>query len=283
VSVDILSNAACRLEELSIQDNFIPMPKLNAMMTNLAESSDLKLRALDLDGLDLDISSNILAHAVCKIEKVDLSGNEGGDERSSDHLNALFHNIKQCSTSKLRMLCLSMNDLSEVDTDLLASLVCGLEKVDLSLTQLRTTQLNRLLYTINKNDNLKLKKLNLMENMLHDVDIDIFSDVVCKLEEVWLQSTGMKAKHLASIFVKIRKQHNTKIKTLNLSRGILPFYTPGNELYRFYVDDDVKSSVYDRNGINIFISDSFNTSGQINIRASLNKKELPVNKLSSFF
>ena len=93
-----------------------------------------------------DVDSQLFANAVVRVKNVDISHTS----LTTDQTNTLCHIIieEEESVKKLESINLSDVDLSDVDSQLMASAVVRVKSVDISYTHLKSVQLNSLCRTI---------------------------------------------------------------------------------------------------------------------------------------
>lgn len=123
------------------------------------------------------LESGLLAKVFTRLETVDL----GNNSFTSDHIQALFAAMSQ--NTQLKGLHFTLENLSCVDPDVLASIVAKLEYVQLDLDDLTAKQLASVLDRVTQGET-KLWKLWLIRNDSDDLDLEIVRKAREKLGKV---------------------------------------------------------------------------------------------------
>ena len=104
------------------------------------------LESIDMRGVDFsDVDSQLLANAVVRVKSVNMD-----TEMSTDQINTLCRTIIEVEerVKKLESINISYVDLSDVDSQVLASAFVRVKSVVISHTHLKTNQVNTLCRTI---------------------------------------------------------------------------------------------------------------------------------------
>jgi len=188
--------------------------QLTNVFTYILGAKNLHLKDLDLLANNLsEIPSELLAGAVVRLEKCKLRF----CSLRTDQLNGLVTYIRRAENLQLKDLDLSMNNLSEIPSGLLAGAVVRLQRCELRFCSLRTDQLNGLVTYIRRAENLQLKHLGLGWNILSEVPSDILADAVVRLEECYLDYCNLTTNQHNGLFTFIRKAKNLQLKHLGLA------------------------------------------------------------------
>jgi len=170
-----LSKSATKLVRLNLGWSKLNERQLERMLERLDFSKkNVKLKELKLSGVDLSqLDRRLLARVVSRLEVVDLNFTRLGEEQ----LTSLFHRLKE-NDRKLKDLTLSSNDLSQVNPDLLATVVCSRqERANLCEANLTSTQVESIINRLRSST--KLKFLDLRKN---NCDIEIPPQILKKIK-----------------------------------------------------------------------------------------------------
>ena len=126
-------------------------------------------------------------------------------------MEAIFTALE--TSSQLKILKISKNNISSVDAGILAKVVIKMKGVELYATDLTVEQITAVCTAIIGNS--RLKYCELMCNNLSLVDAGILAQAVSKLEEVGLVNTKLTPQHAEAIFAALDK--SSKLKTLNIA------------------------------------------------------------------
>ena len=108
----VLSQAVVKLEEISLGG--ISTEQAESIFTTIAESEDIKLRALYVSGDFWTVSPSVFAQAVSSLEQIDL----GIDKVSNEQLEALCSSVVETRDLKLKKLTGNF-DLTSVPAEVL--------------------------------------------------------------------------------------------------------------------------------------------------------------------
>ena len=172
----------------------------------------------------------LLAGAVGRLEEVWVDGTTLTSQQATMVMTALCK-----EDSRLKILDISKNDLSEVEPNILAHAVNGLEEVDLNTTKLTVEEVEAIVNCIAQRDS-KLKKLNISNAricMCHWGDKkarftqppELLASTVNKLEEVEMAFNSFSTKQLEAILSTIGQQ-KSNLKKLNISCNNLSSVDP---------------------------------------------------------
>ena len=133
-------------------------------------------------------------------------------------LNQLFEDLLSAEDSQLKRLDLSQNNLSYF---LQFAGLCRLEEVRLCQVFITTNTLTNILSSIAKSTNLKLRHLDLSDNNLSKLSPAALAEAATKLEKLSVSRTKLSPEQITGIFSRLRKQPDSKLKSLNISNNRL--------------------------------------------------------------
>merc|ERR1711936_685608 len=167
---DVSNENTCKLlkslEKISLKKANIKTEQINEFFRDLSLDDNVTLKDLNLHGNNLkDVSSLEVENAITKLISVDLS-------HTNIPLEVIAQVFKALSSSKftkLRNIVLAGNNLENIDVKVIAGALTNLDKLDLSSSELSTSQLNTILSAVVP----PLKELSLfnikMENVAQDI------------------------------------------------------------------------------------------------------------------
>ena len=179
----ILSQTVASLVEVNLA-GIGPLVDINALLSDISERDrdQVSLRKLSLSGNDLShVSSTALSEVATRLESLGLSRTN----LLGDQVATLFSRITANSGVRLRELDIGGNNLNLVlQPNILAKVVSRLINIDLWRTNLNQEQIQHLFDEIIKTDTLRLRSLNISQNNLSSLSPTVFSQALCRLEEV---------------------------------------------------------------------------------------------------
>ena len=186
--------AAVRLEETDIYRSLKSPEDINDWIKFIAESPIMNLKRLDTVGNTSDVSPDVLAAALVRVEDVKAS------YLSADQSVALMEKIAS-EEIRLRKLLLYFCNLSAVSQDILAKAVVRLENVSLAMTRLSPDQVQSIFTKISNCENLKLTELDISDNILSSVPADVLVKAISRLKRVNMSNTSLTRDQVTAIFI----------------------------------------------------------------------------------
>ena len=129
---------------------------------------------------------------------------------SSEQLTAIYQRIS--SSTSLKELLIRANNHRKVPSDLLASALIRLEKVDISACVLSSEQLRTLLSNIAASS--KLQHLRLNYNNLSEVPSELLVTAVSTLKAVGLKFADLTADQVSALYRMVAEKRAGKLKYL---------------------------------------------------------------------
>jgi len=169
VNPHLFGQALAQLEEVQLFGANVSVQQVAAICTAMSGNSNLKKLNLSNNLLNWDqsempiVDANILAQAVSKLEEVGLQYTT----MNLQQVEAIFAALN--TSSHLKVLDITGNDLSSVDPDVLARVVSKLETADISNTFLTEQQMDRILTKSILHTN--LKELDMRHNGIVDLEL----------------------------------------------------------------------------------------------------------------
>ena len=214
---------------LDVQEH-LPRQQLELMEPILTAISQgyFSLKKLHIQNINLStLEPSLLAGVARRLEEVWMDGTQLTSEQAAMVMTALC-----VKNSRLKMLDISCNDLSEVEPSLLARAVNGLEEVDLNDTKLTVEAVEEIISGVDQADT-KLKKLNMsnaVDGVLGDKALftqtpDLLAKALNKLEEVEIAYNNLTSKQIEAILSSIC-QKKSNMKKLNMSCNKLSSLDP---------------------------------------------------------
>jgi len=205
-----LKEAICCFEDVNLSSTQLTTTQLTALFSLIPSKNILKKIDLSFNTLE-GVNSELLKEAICCFEDVNLAETE----LTTAQLTALFSFIP--NTKIMKRIDLSDNYLEEVSPELLKEAVCCVQDVNLSLTNLTTTQLTAL-FSFIPTKNI-LKKIDLFGNELEEVAPELLKEAICCFEDVNLINTNLTTPQLTALFSFIPTKNI--LKKIDLSRNRL--------------------------------------------------------------
>ena len=214
---ELLARTTSKLEELEIFARCLSTEQILAVLVGLGEASS-KIRKLRLEQVNLFVViPAILVSVVEKLEEVNLVNTSVTNEQVEAVLAAIL-----TDESKLRLMNLSRNNLSLLDTTLLARSFAKLEVVQLEKTSLTSEQLETVLTAVPENSN--LKTLNLSENNLSLVNVTLLLKAISQLKELSLANARLTTHQAEAVLTAIAEDSN--LTMLDISGNSLSVVDP---------------------------------------------------------
>ena len=159
----------------------------------------------------------LLVMLVGKLENVELM-------LAKDEVSNVLGEILSTTSSALKTLDLSGNNLKQLGEGLLGLAVATLEELKLQRTELTTKQLREILASVvSAGSRCKMKRLDLSENNFSGVEASLM-EIFHKVEEVELENTSLTGQQLAVILSCLAV--SSKTKKLNLNQNCLSSIEP---------------------------------------------------------
>ena len=213
-----LTELICNVEEVNLSESDI---KSSELFEKIASCEDLRLKHLIVNNIDISsFPKDLVSRTLRKIEDVNISQSS----MRYTQLNQLFEDLLSAEDSQLKRLDLSQNNLSYF---LQYAGLCLLEEVRLCQVFITTNTLTNILSSIAKSTNLKLKHLDLSDNNLSKLSPAALAEAATKLEKLSVSRTKLNPEQITGIFSRLRKQPDSKLKSLNISNNRLSAPPPG--------------------------------------------------------
>lgn len=206
VPPEVLAQAVSRLHKANLAFNKLSNDQCKAILTQSLKT--LTLTNINLQDINLSkISPDLLAPAIARLRKVDLSSTKLTKEQCKALLN-------KCATSTtLKNMRLGMNNnISVVDPDTLARAVCRLDNVDICNNSLTTDQCTALLQQMVTSPTLQV--VNLKLNLLSDVPVHLLAEALSRLKKVNLWGCRISVDHCTALFTRVVMSR--KLRFINL-------------------------------------------------------------------
>jgi len=187
----LFAQAICKLKKANLGLNVLHTSHSEALMTLSLLTN--KLTNLNLQNVNLCfVSPNLLAKAVARLTKVDLSE----AVVTVTHCKALMTSCADSKTLKnarlgVRSMMAGERPMAQVDPKIIAKAISRLENVDIGGNCLTPDQCLELIQAMVVSKSLKV--ICLKQNVLSDMPVSIFSDAISRLEKVDLW--GCKITH----------------------------------------------------------------------------------------
>ena len=135
------------------------------LFEKIASTEDIKLKRLSINHDLSDISPDILAEAVVRLEEI----NMWNTELIPDQVQSIFNEIANCENLKLTNLDIGYNDLSTVPADVLVKAISRLEKVYLENIRHTPTQSHAIFTLVAERRSSTLRYVDLDQNVVRSV------------------------------------------------------------------------------------------------------------------
>ena len=217
VPSESLSKASVKLEEVSLFLTRLTRDQVNALLTRIVETDDLKLRSLDVCDNDLSsVPRSVLVEVVRKMQEINLYHTL----LTQDQLEGVIQTIAQSEGDQLKLnkIDLRYNNFSSISSDTLSRSSVRLEKISLENSQLSQEQIIAILTRITDciDGDLKLKHLEIGKNDLSKVPTDLLVQSVIKLEDVSLRESQLTSEQIDTIFKTIAERKELQLKSLDV-------------------------------------------------------------------
>ena len=232
----VLAAALIRVEEadLIVEDEHsgpdFSADQYIALLDKIASTEEIKLKRLTIwfrNNLS-DISPDILAEAIVRLESVVMNRWYSWAELTPGQFLSIFHKIANCENLRLTELDIIYNDLSSVPADVLVKGISRLEIINLCRTELTSSQAQSIFHTIAKCENLKLKELNIESNDLSSVPADILVEAIRRLTRVHLEGTLLTPAQMNDIFTLVAERTSQNLRFIYLWGNDVSYCVPRN-------------------------------------------------------
>ena len=209
VDPELLAKAVNNLTTLYIENTNLTLQQTEAILTAVSEGSKMiKLNIVEnnMSGVD----PGLLAKAVANLETLDI----GRTELTQQQATAILSGISK--GTKLTKLNISLNNLSGVDSELLAKAVANLETLDIGSTELTEYKATTILSGVSKGS--EVTKLNMSWNNLSGVDRGLLAKAVTNLESLDVIVTELITQQAAAILYSV--SDGSKLTKLNITGNL---------------------------------------------------------------
>ena len=210
VDPELLAKAVNNLTTLYIENTNLTLQQTEAILTAVSEGSKMiKLNIVEnnMSGVD----PGLLAKAVANLETLDI----GRTELTQQQATAILSGISK--GTKLTKLNISLNNLSGVDSELLAKAVANLETLDIGSTELTEPIISTtILSGVSKGS--EVIKLNMSWNNLSGVDRGLLAKAITNLESLDVIVTELITQQAAAILYSV--SDGSKLTKLNITGNL---------------------------------------------------------------
>ena len=210
VDPELLAKAVNNLTTLYIENTNLTLQQTEAILTAVSEGSKMiKLNIVEnnMSGVD----PGLLAKAVANLETLDI----GSTELTQQQATAILSGVSK--GTKLTKLNISWNNLSGVDSELLAKAVANLETLDIGSTELTEPILSTtILSGVSKGS--EVTKLNMSWNNLYEGDRGLLVKALNNLESLDVIVTELITQQAAAILYSV--SDGSKLTKLNITGNL---------------------------------------------------------------
>ena len=217
VDPDILGNLVTRLEEVDMTGARMTTDQIQESFTRIGdERSFLKCFHISCNNLSI-VNSSKLASALKMLKDVRIHDTQ----LNMEQLNVIMTTICAKETA-LKRLDISGNDLSGVDSKLLANAVNTVEEVKIMQTHLTVHQVEAIMTSICNGHSL-LKKLDISYNDLSSVNPGLMAHALSCLKEARIALAMLNWAQMEAIEIQKQSTNDIDKKWLNIFSGINGF------------------------------------------------------------
>ena len=209
VDPELLAKAVNNLTTLYIENTNLTLQQTEAILTAVSEGSKMiKLNIVEnnMSGVD----PGLLAKAVANLETLDI----GSTELTQQQATAILSGVSK--GTKLTKLNISWNNLSGVDSELLAKAVANLETLDIGSTELTECSATTILSGVSKGS--EVTKLNMSWNNLYEGDRGLLVKALNNLESLDVIVTELITQQAAAILYSV--SDGSKLTKLNITGNL---------------------------------------------------------------
>jgi len=237
----LMGEAIAKVESVELSGGLYLVIKPSQVEAILAavKDGDGTLKSLKFSGIYMkNVDPSIMAEGFAKVETVAARG----CTVTFDQSKAILTKINN-DEIVLKSLDLVDTVFGSKDTDLFASALCKLETVNIEQMDGLSSDglLNALLRKI-RDEDVALKNLDLSTNELTDLDADLLSSTVCKLDSVSLKGTRLTKVQIEAILTAISSESELKLKHIDFGKNHFFKIRFADEDDLEHFDDDEKSS-----------------------------------------
>ena len=203
----LLAQLLGKLEELELVWPIFTLQESKAMCAGLKRNKKLNTFCLKKNNLT-SVSPNLLSRALIHLQKLDLDE----VELTREQMTATFELL--LTSAQLKKLRIRKVDLSFVEPSLMSHLVSKLEEVTFEAIGLTSDQGRAIFEKLNETE--VLRKLDLNGNSLSQVNADLLSKVVAKLEVANLSNTSLNPRQTVALCYEL-VYGSSKLTTLLLN------------------------------------------------------------------
>ena len=194
VDLELLAKVVTNLDTLNLTNTKLTQQQIASVITSASKGS--KLKKLNISENDLSgVDPGLLAKAVVNLETLDI----GNTKLTQQQAAVIFSGV--CEGSRLNVLNISENNLSEVEPELLAKTVIKLKKLDIQYSDLTKQQASVILTAISEGR--RLTDLNIGFNDLRDVCPELMAKAVTNLEILDVTFTDLTQQQATAIITTI--------------------------------------------------------------------------------
>ena len=209
VDPELLAKAVNNLTTLYIENTNLTLQQTEAILTAVSEGSKMiKLNIVEnnMSGVD----PGLLAKAVANLETLDI----GRTELTQQQATAILSGISK--GTKLTKLNISLNNLSGVDSELLAKAVANLETLDIGSTERTECGATKILSGVSKGS--EVTQLNISYNNLYEGDRGLLVKALNNLESLDVIVTELITQQAAAILYSV--SDGSKLTKLNITGNL---------------------------------------------------------------
>ena len=209
VDPELLAKAVNNLTTLYIENTNLTLQQTEAILTAVSEGSKMiKLNIVEnnMSGVD----PGLLAKAVANLETLDI----GSTELTQQQATAILSGVSK--GTKLTKLNISLNNLSGVDSELLAKAVANLETLDIGSTERTECGATKILSGVSKGS--EVTQLNISYNNLYEGDRGVLVKALNNLESLDVIVTELITQQAAAILYSV--SDGSKLTKLNITGNL---------------------------------------------------------------
>ena len=190
VDLELLAKVVTNLDTLNLTNTKLTQQQIASVITSASKGS--KLKKLNISENDLSgVDPGLLAKAVVNLETLDI----GNTKLTQQQAAVIFSGV--CEGSRLNVLNISDNNLSEVEPELLAKTVIKLKKLDIRYSDITKQQASVILTAISEGR--RLTDLNIGFNDLREVCPELMAKAVTNLEILDVTFTDLTQQQATAI------------------------------------------------------------------------------------
>ena len=215
VPPELFGIALVRIEMLvlTLTAGVVTEDQVLSLFIKISQSEQLRLRQLNLFMVEIShISPDIISEATIKLETfiAPLC------DPTSEQVSAIFNKLTTSEYHKLTTLNLDHNDLSSIPTETLVGGISGLEKVDLSNSNLTAEQLAAIFAKLSTFEKHKLRNFLLGKNDLSSISTENLVTGISGLEGANLSQTSLTTEQLTGIYRMVAERKCSRLRWINL-------------------------------------------------------------------